>query len=144
MKTLSHHRNIMLCFFCYTMLVLIDGNITCYRHDRIIKGRFVDLIKQSSLSSLIFVPRSGCLIDTRPKLDPLAHRLIKSWVDDLDSLRKTTIPLTIDQVHSITLFTLSMVILIFPLLRVFIFHGAKQFFWFDWKKVYSEANVYEF
>lgn len=36
-------------------------------------------------------------------LDPLAQRLIESWLGDPDSLRRATVPLTIDQVYTIAL-----------------------------------------
>ena len=59
-------------------------------------------------------------------LDPLAQRLIESWVGDPDSLHKATVPLTIDQVHySLRPFH---GYLGFPVVGVFIFHGIKHFF----------------
>lgn len=53
-------------------------------------------------------------------LDPLAQKLIESCLADSDSLRNVTLPLTIDQVHSITLS------LHFPFFGTFSFRETKH------------------
>lgn len=53
-------------------------------------------------------------------LDPLAQKLIESCLADSDSLRNVTLPLTIDQVHSVTLS------LHFPFSGTFSFHETKH------------------
>ena len=60
-------------------------------------------------------------------LDPLSQKLIQSWLGDSDSLRTTTVPLTIDQVRC-RYSSINELPLIFLLLEcLFIFHETKRF-----------------